>query len=294
MQQHEKTSLRYVFFRLYSNDELLDFLKEQLKNGLVLDHCKGNFFFFRRWQLQNARLCVISIPCSKPRVEDDDEVQEYLDIAKRKGWQLLCVGDYESLLPMRRRLYFYTCDDRAQPLEQDEAADFQNAYRAYHASLRSSVAWVLLAALGLVATVPFMLADGLNFAMPVLDAALLVSACAAMTLHLNRRTLYRSVTKKTPLPEDLGLRLRRCENLRLWSMGAVLAASFLIRWQKTPERLKQSPRHFSIRRCANPKHIFAGCCFAYCDGRLRIQKLQGYRRKRLPPDAGRPRRKRLR
>ncbi len=167
MQQHEKTSLRYVFFRLYSNDELLDFLKEQLKNGLVLDHCKGNFFFFRRWQLQNARLCVISIPCSKPRVEDDDEVQEYLDIAKRKGWQLLCVGDYESLLPMRRRLYFYTCDDRAQPLEQDEAADFQNAYRAYHASLRSSVAWVLLAALGLVATVPFMLADGLNFAMPV-------------------------------------------------------------------------------------------------------------------------------
>lgn len=152
----------------------------------------------------------------------------YLDIAKRKGWQLLCVGDYESLLPMRRRLYFYTCDDHAQPLEQDEAADFQNAYRAYHASLRSSVAWVLLAALGLVATVPFMLADGLNFAMPVLDAALLVSACAAMTLHLNRRTLYRSVTKKTPLPEDLGLRLRRCESLRLWSMGAVLAGMVLL------------------------------------------------------------------
>ena len=122
MQQHEKTSLRYVFFRLYSNDELLDFLKEQLKNGLVLDHCKGNFFFFRRWQLQNARLCVISIPCSKPRVEDDDEVQEYLDI----------------------------------------------------------------------------------------------------------RTLYRSVTKKTPLPEDLGLRLRRCESLRLWSMGAVLAGMVLL------------------------------------------------------------------
>ena len=87
---------------------------------------------------------------------------------------------------------------------------------------------MLLAALGLVATVPFMLADGLNFAMPVLDAALLVSACAAMTLHLNRRTLYRSVTKKTPLPEDLGLRLRRCESLRLWSMGAVLAGMVLL------------------------------------------------------------------
>ena len=122
----------------------------------------------------------------------------------------------------------YKRQDHAQPLEQDEVADFQNAYRAYHASLRSSVAWVLLAALGLVATVPFMLADGLNFAMPVLDAALLVSACAAMTLHLNRRTLYRSVTKKTPLPEDLGLRLRRCENLSLWSMGAVLAGMVLL------------------------------------------------------------------
>ena len=228
MQQHEKTSLRYVFFRLYSNDELLAFLKEQLKNGLVLDHCKGNFFFFRRWNLKNARLCVMSIPCSKLRAEDDDEVQEYLDIAKRKGWQLLCVGDYESLLPMRRRLYFYTCDDQAQPLEQDEAADFQNAYRAYHATLRSSIAWVLLAALGLVGTVPFMLADGLNFAMPVLDAALLASACAAMTLHLNRRTLYRSVTKNTPLREDLGLRLRRCENFRLWSMAAVFAGMVLL------------------------------------------------------------------
>ena len=55
MQQHEKTSLRYVFFRLYSNDELLDFLKEQLKNGLVLDHCKGNFFFFTNF------LCMIVI-----------------------------------------------------------------------------------------------------------------------------------------------------------------------------------------------------------------------------------------
>lgn len=261
MQQHEKTSLRYVFFRLYSNDELLDFLKEQLKNGLVLDHCKGNFFFFRRWQLQNARLCVISIPCSKPRVEDDDEVQEYLDIAKRKGWQLLCVGDYESLLPMRRRLYFYTCDDRAQPLEQDEAADFQNAYRAYHASLRSSVAWVLLAALGLVATVPFMLADGLNFAMPVLDAALLVSACAAMTLHLNRRTLYRRVTKKTPLPEDLGLRPAPApENLRLWSMGASLrvwcCCFFPDTWQKNAGEIKTvSPAFFYSALRKSKAHI---------------------------------------
>lgn len=228
MQQHEKTSLRYVFFRLYSNDELLAFLNRQLKDGFVLDHCKGNFFFFRRWNLKNARLCVISAACSKLHAEDDDEVQEYLDIARRKGWQLLCVGDYESLLPMRRRLYFYTCDDSVEPLEQDEAADFQNAYRAYHATLRSSIAWVLLAALGLVGTVPFMLADGWNLAMPVLDAALLASACAAMTLHLNRKTLYRSVTKNTPLPEDLAPRLRRCEKFRLWSMAAVLAGMVLL------------------------------------------------------------------
>ena len=228
MQQHEKTSLRYVFLRLYSNDELLEFLTRQLNDGLVLDHCKGNFFFFRRWNLKNARLCVISAACSKPKAEQDDEILEYLDIAKKKGWQLLCVGDYESLLPMRRRLYFYTCEDGVEPLEQDEAADFQNAYRAYHSTLRSSIAWVLLAALGLVGTVPFMLSDGLNLAMPVLDAALLSSACAAMTLHLNRRTLYRHVTKDAPMPPDHYLRLRRCERFRLGSMGAVLAGMLLL------------------------------------------------------------------
>ena len=36
MQQHEKTSLRYVFFRLYSNDELLDsnILQQSRPHGL--------------------------------------------------------------------------------------------------------------------------------------------------------------------------------------------------------------------------------------------------------------------
>ena len=46
MQQHEKTSLRYVFFRLYSNDELLDFLKEQLKTVWCSTTAKETFSFF--------------------------------------------------------------------------------------------------------------------------------------------------------------------------------------------------------------------------------------------------------
>lgn len=227
-QPHEATSLRYIFLRLYSNDELLEFLNAQLKDGFVLDHCKGNFLFFRRWRLKDARLCVVSAQCSKPKPDEDDQILEYLDLARKSGWQLLCIGDYESLLPMRRRLYFYTCDPDAKLPEADPAADFQNAYRAYHSSIRSSVAWVLLAALCLVSTVPFMLNEGVNFAMPVLNAALLSAACASMTLLLNRKKLYRRVTKHEPPLKNSWPQLRRCERFRLASMGAVLVGMLLL------------------------------------------------------------------
>ena len=50
---------------------------------------------------------------------------------------------------------------------------------------------------------------------------------------------------------------------------------------------------FTADSTTRSQHLFAGRCFVYCDGRLQIQKLQGYSRERLPSDAGRPRRKRL-
>lgn len=220
--------LRYVFVRIYSNEELLAFLERQLKDGLVIDHCKGNFLFFRRWHIKDARLCLVSTVCSKRKAEEDDEVQEYIDIAKRQGWQLLCVGDYESLLPVRRRLYFYTSDPEAKPLDGDEVIDFQNAHRAYHSTLRSSIGWVVLAALALVSTVPFMLADGVNAAMLVLNAALLAAACAAMSLCMNRKKLFNHVTKNAPAQKDSHLHLRRLEKFQLGTMAATAAGMLLL------------------------------------------------------------------
>lgn len=222
------TVLRYVFLRIYSNDELLRFLTKLLREGLVIDHCRGNFLFFRRQELKKARLCVVTTECSKPSPQEDEQVMEYIDIALKQGWQLLCIGDYESLLPMRRRLYFYTCDPRVAPLEPDEAIDFQNAYRAYHSTAKWTAAWTLLAAAALVSTVLFMLADGLHLSLLVLDAALLAVAAGAMMLCFDRKRLYDHVTKKKPLPGDSDVSLRRRERFMLGAMAAVLAGMVLL------------------------------------------------------------------
>lgn len=222
-----QSALRYVFLRSYSNDELQAFLTGLLEKDLVIDHCKGNFLFFRRWHLKDARLCVVSADCSKKNAREDEQILEYLDIAKKSGWQLLCIGDYESLLPMRRRLYFYTSDPSLPPLEPDEAIDFQNAHRAFHGALRRTVLWLLLTAFALVSTVAFMLADGFYPAMALLDCAMLAVSCVCMTLCFDRKRLYDHVTKKKPRAEGSHLRLRRLERALLLSMG-VLALSMAL------------------------------------------------------------------
>lgn len=222
------TVMRYVFLRIYSNDELQSLLTELMEQGLVIDHCKGNFLFFRKRRIKGARLCVVTTECSKPSAKDDEQVAEYIDIARKQGWQLLCVGDYESLLPMRRRLYFYTCDPAVEPLEPDEAIDFQNAYRAYHATAKWTAAWILLAAAALVSTVPFMLMDGLHLSLVILDAALLAVSAAAMLLCFDRKRLYDHVTRSKPFPKDSYLRLRKRETFMLRAMAAVLAGMALL------------------------------------------------------------------
>lgn len=226
--QEKGSALRYVFLRIYSNDELQRFLTKLLREGLVIDHCRGNFLFFRRQQLKKARLCVVTTECSKPSAQEDEQVAEYIDIAQKQGWQLLCVGDYESLLPMRRRLYFYTCDSKVKPLEPDEAIDFQNAYRAYHSTAKWTAAWTLLAAAALVSTVLFMLADGLHPLLALLDTALLAVAAGAMMLCFDRKKLYDHVTKQKPFPADSDTALRRRERFMLGAMTAALAAMLLL------------------------------------------------------------------
>lgn len=226
--QEKGTALRYVFLRIYSNDELQRFLTKLMKEGLVIDHCRGNFLFFRRQQMKKARLCVVTTDCSKPSPQEDEQVIEYIDIAKAKGWQLLCIGDYESLLPMRRRLYFYTCDPKVKPLEPDEAIDFQNAYRAYHSTAKWTAAWILLAAAALVSTVLFMLADGLHLSLALLDAALLAVAAGEMMLCFDRKKLYDHVTKKKPFPKDSDIALRKRERFMMGAMGVALAAILIL------------------------------------------------------------------
>ena len=96
---NEKTTMRYLYLRIYSNEELQAYLSKMLEAGWAITKTKGNFLFFRRHQLKNARLCVVSTECTDRSPKYDDQVNEYIDIALRLGWQLLCIGDYESVLP---------------------------------------------------------------------------------------------------------------------------------------------------------------------------------------------------
>lgn len=224
----KNTTLRYIFLRIYSNNELQSFLTELLGQGLVIDHCRGNFLFFRNQQMTNARLHVATTECSKPSAVDDEQVTEYINIAQKKGWQLLCIGDYESLLPMRRRLYFYTFDNTVEPLELDDAINFQNAHRAFHSTLKWTIAWFLLDVLVLISTISFMLTYGPNLAMLFLDISLLSVLVTTMLLCFNRKKFYDHVNKGKPFLTNSFHALRKRENLMLYAMVAVIIGMLLI------------------------------------------------------------------
>ncbi|HOG00458.1 MAG TPA: hypothetical protein PKW29_05040 [Clostridia bacterium] len=217
------TTMRYMFLRIYSNGELQNALGEMLEKGWVPDRCKGNFLFFRKQRLPDARLMVVSTECSGRTPKGDKQIDEYIEIALRKGWQLLCIGDIESVIPVRRRLFFYTRDPEAAPLEPDEAIDFQYAYRAYHSTLRWAILWTLLAAATLASTILFMRQDGARFVLILIDLALLAISVCSYPLFLSRRTLYRHVTRQAPLPADSHRTLHRRET----SLAVALAALLL-------------------------------------------------------------------
>lgn len=215
--------MRYFFLRIYSNFELQNALGDMLERGWVIDHCRGNFLFFRKQRLKNARLCVVSSECTKRVPKGDEQIDEQIEIALRRGWQLLCIGDFESVIPMRRRLYFYTQEPATAPLEPDETIDFQNAHRAFRSTRRWMILWTLLAAAALMSTAPFMLEDGAHAALIVIDLALLAASAAAFPLFFSRRALYRHVTRQEPLIEGSHRTLRRRESF----MAAALAALLL-------------------------------------------------------------------
>lgn len=219
--------IRYIFLRLYSNGELEDYLSEQIKQGWILDRCRGNLLFFHRGEAVKAPcLWVSTTECTKRRPEEDEEVLEYLAIAAHQGWRPLCVGDVESLLPMRRRLYFQA-ESRGRKLEEDEAIRFQYARRAHQTTLRWLVLWTLLAAAGLITSFSFMAAVQVHPVFLLLDMALCLLVCSAVFLFFDRLALYRHVTKLTPLRKRSWRSLRKKEcalqaGMALLCLGLVL------------------------------------------------------------------------
>lgn len=205
--------IRYLFLQLYSNEELCAYLAEQQTHGWVLKRCLGNFLSFQKAQpVKKPRLCVAATECSKRRPEEDEEVAEYVEIAERRGWKLLCIGDFEGVLPMRRRLYFQAQDKHARALEPDEVISYQFARRAHRTAIRWGVCWTLLALASLFFSLSFMGAYGAHPALLLVDAALTVLACASLFLLFDRRALYRFVTKKgAPTPRGWkALRTKEC------------------------------------------------------------------------------------
>lgn len=225
---NNKTTMRYLYLRIYSNDELQAYLSEMLAEGWAIEKTHGNFLFFRRHQLKDARLCVVTTECTDRSPKYDDQVNEYIEIALRLGWQLLCIGDYESVLPMRRRLYFYTCDPAAEPLEPDEAIDFQNGWRAGKSTRKWHIGWLLLALAALLTTVPFMMAEGLSLPFLWIDGALISAALASHRLAGDRHALYLHVTEGVPFGQRAPGILRRLENHLTLSLAALLAGMFLL------------------------------------------------------------------
>lgn len=222
------TSMRYLLLRIYGNDELCTYLAGMLEQGWVIDHCRGNLLFFRKQRLPNARLAVASVECTKRLPKDDEQVDEFIGIALRQGWQLLCVGDFESLLPVRRRLYFYTQDSQAKPLEADEAVDFQYARRAYYTAMRWLVIWALLAAAALASTLPFMLLFGWYPALLLIDGSLLSLVLSSAFLLFNRRALYRHVIEGIPLPPNSLPQLRGWETCMAVSLAALFTGLLML------------------------------------------------------------------
>lgn len=225
---NEKTTMRYLYLRIYSNEELQAYLSKMLEAGWAITKTKGNFLFFRRHQLKNARLCVVSTECTDRSPEYDDQVNEYIDIALRLGWQLLCIGDYESVLPMRRRLYFYTCDPDVAPLEPDEAIDFNNGYRAGKETRKWKWSWLLLCIAAWLTTIPFMLQGGFALPLVLVDGALASAAAAAHRLAEDRQKLYRSVTEGIPYEMKDPSVLRRKENHLTASLAVLLLGMLLL------------------------------------------------------------------
>lgn len=224
----KESRMRYLFLRIYSNDELTDYVAKMEADGWRIDHGKGNFLSFRPTPKRAEQITVITTECTKRRPEEDELVEESIDIAKTHGWQLACIGDLESVAPARRRLYLYSDDGTATPLEPDKAIDFQYARRAQRTTLFWTVIWTLLFAASLVTTVPFMIHDGPSPILLLLDAALGGLTVSAIFLFVNRQSLYAHVTKDKPRRPDAYRTFRYWERIMIACLALLLVGLVLL------------------------------------------------------------------
>ena len=180
--------IRYLLLQFYENAELTQYLVFQAQNGYVLSQIKGNFFTFeKRPALEQARFSVLTASGNGADVTLDDAVLEQQSIALKQGWQSLCTGGIEALMPARRRMYFYTLDKSVQPLEPDALQDKRTAKSVRRAALRWCVVWLILFLLD-VAFVCSVFRSGMVFTFDLLLAVLLLSmAGGCALLYRNRR-----------------------------------------------------------------------------------------------------------
>jgi len=212
--------IRYLLLQFYENTELTQYLACQARNGYVLSQIKGNFFVFeRRPALEQARFSVLTVSGNGAEVTLDDAVLEQQSIARKQGWQTLCTGGVEALVPARKRVYFYTLDESTQPLEPDAPLDERIAKSTRRAALRWCVVWLILFLLD-VTFVCAVFRSGMVFAFDLLLAVLLLSMAAGCALlYRNRRTSETARAVPPGCPE-----IRRLES----GIQVVMAALFAL------------------------------------------------------------------
>lgn len=212
--------LRYYFTRIYTNDEMDRILTSMFAEGLVLESCKGNYLFFKRKEMDKARMQTITIQSSGRIPDEDPDVKEYIQYALQQGWRLLCIGSVESLVPMRRRLYFFTQDATAAPMPPDASAGYFEANRAKSVTFRWILFWGMLMFAVLFTSVPFMTAEGIALPLLLLSVSLTVLTAVSVVMHFNRRAALQNVISGDDVPSFLTRRLRLLE--KIMGVGFVL------------------------------------------------------------------------
>ncbi len=183
--------LRYLFLHNYGNHQLEAYLRKMVEKGYVLDHCRGNFLYFRELNMTDTKFLVLFLECTTRDIIHDDKLNETIDTMLDFGWQLLAIGDLENLIPLRRRLYFFSKDPDASVRQARKLNLFEPqelARRSRKNAFRRCLLWLLL-------TPPALYSMGTDFsAYPVLfsmiGCGLIAALIGSFTIWLLQHKKY--------------------------------------------------------------------------------------------------------